>query len=172
MINIKSLYLSVFIVILSAGVIIPAPIALAERMMVVQVREAQIRSTPSFLGKISARAGYGEKLTIIADQKGWIKVRKNAPSTTEGWMHRSALSTVKVILKSSDKSTTGKPATQEVALAGKGFNENIERGYATEYQNLDYKWVDKMEKMTSNPEELAKFIANGSLSITNGGHDE
>jgi uncharacterized protein YgiM (DUF1202 family) len=172
MINIKSFYLSLFIVFLCAVVIMPAPIALAQRMMVVQVREAQIRSTPSFLGKITARVRYGEKLTVMAEQKGWMKVKKNATANIEGWVHGSTLSTVKVILKSGDQATTGKASNQEVALAGKGFNEKIEGGYATNHQNLDYKWVDKMEQLAPNPEELEKFIVNGSLSIENGGNDE
>lgn len=153
-------------------VLLSISIALAERMMRVQVREAQIRSTPSFLGKITARASYGEKMTVMAEQKGWMKVRKNASPVAGGWMHGSALTTVKIILKSGDQSTKGKASTQEVALAGKGFNEQIEGGYATNNQNLDYKWVDKMEKMVPNPEELEKFIVNGSLSIADGGNDE
>ena len=162
---------SFFLMFLSMTVLLSPSIALAEKMMLVQVREAQIRSTPSFLGKITARAGYGEKLTVMAEQKGWMKVKKNTPPA-QGWVHGSALSTVKVILKTGDKSTMGKTSTQEVALAGKGFNEKIEGGYATNHQNLDYKWVDKMEKLTPNPEELEKFIANGSLSIADGGNDE
>jgi hypothetical protein len=157
---------------LSMAFMLSSSTALAERMMVVQVREAQIRSTPSFLGKITARAGYGEKVIVMTEQRGWMKVRKSASPVAEGWMHGSALSTVRVILKSGDKSAMVKSSTQEVALAGKGFNEKIEGGYASNHQNLDYTWVDKMERLSPNPEQLEKFIVNGRLSIVNGGTDE
>lgn len=165
-------FFAVFVFILCTAILIPASMVQAQKMMIVQVRQAQIRSTPSFLGKIMARPIYGEKVIILAERKGWMKVKRNAAVKIEGWMHRSALSPVKVILKSGDQSTAGQSSTQEVALAGKGFNEQIEGGYAINHQDLDYSWVNKMEKISPSMEELEKFVINGSLAIENGGTDE
>ena len=87
-------------------------------------------------------------------------------------MHGSALSPVKLILRSGDQSQTGKASSREVALAGKGFNQKIEGGYALDHQNLNYGWVDKMEKISPDMEEVEKFVVNGSLSLENGGTNE
>lgn len=167
----KSLFLTVC-VFLSYTLILTSSMALEQRIMVVQVKEAQIRSTPSFLGKIMARSVYGEKVTVMTEKKGWMKVRKNAAPGVEGWVHGSALSAVKIILKSGDKSSARNSSNPEVALAGKGFNEKIEEGYATSHQTLNYSWVDKMEIISPKLEELEQFIVDGNLSIENGGNDE
>lgn len=172
MISPKTFFLTVFVFFSCMAILMPASSVQAQRVMVVQVKQAQIRSTPSFLGKIIARPAYGEKVTVLAEKKGWTKVKRTAAVKVEGWMHGSALSPVKIILRSGDRSTAGQSSSQEVALAGKGFNEKIEGGYAINHQELDYGWVNKMEKISPNMEELEKFVINGSLSIENGGTDE
>ena len=165
-------FLAVFVLVLSAITLIPASMVHAQKTMIVQVKQAQIRSTPSFLGKILARPAYGEKVTILTEKKGWMKVKRNTAVRVKGWMHSSALSPVKLILRSGDQSKTGQVSSQEVALAGKGFNQKIEGGYALDHQNLNYGWVDKMEKISPDMEEVEKFVINGSLSLENGGTNE
>lgn len=171
MIPAKSL-LAVFGFVLCTVLLLPVSTVQAQKMMIVQVKQAQIRSTPSFLGKVMARPVYGEKVTVLSEKKGWVKVKRNTAVTIEGWMHGSALSPVKLILRSGDQSKTGQVSSQEVALAGKGFNQKIEGGYALDHQNLNYGWVDKMEKISPGMEELEKFVINGSLSLENGGAND
>jgi len=56
-------------------------------------------------------------------------------------------------------SVTGK----EIALAGKGFNEEVEAQYRKSNKNLDYTWINQMETMKVSPEQVEDFIAGGNL---------
>jgi len=171
MIPTKSI-LAVFVFVIFTATLMPITPVQAQKTMIVQVKQAQIRSTPSFLAKIMARPAYGEKVTVLTEKKGWMKVKRNTAVRTEGWMHGSALSPVRVILKSGDQAKSWQSSAQEVALAGKGFNQKIEGEYALDHHNLDYAWVDKMEKISPDIEELEKFVIDGSLSLEEGGTDE
>ena len=41
----------------------------------VQVREAQLRATPSFLGKLTGACAYGTRVTVLETQGDWEKVQ-------------------------------------------------------------------------------------------------
>jgi hypothetical protein len=58
-------------------------------------------------------------------------------------------------------SGTGASAN-EVALAGKGFNKEVENAYKAG-GSLNYADVDKTEAITVSPEELLKFVTEGRL---------
>ena len=67
-----------------------------QKTMSVQVKEGQLRSTPSFLGKIIANPSYGDRVEIIQDQGTWKKV---AVGGLQGWMHATALTTKTIVLQ-------------------------------------------------------------------------
>ena len=48
-----------------------------------------------------------------------------------GWIHQSAL-TSKQIVMNSGAAVSSSANSQEIALAGKGFNEDVERQYGAE----------------------------------------
>ena len=48
--------------------------AAPQKTMSVQIKEGQVRSTPSFLGTIVAKLSYGERVEVIQDQGSWKKV--------------------------------------------------------------------------------------------------
>lgn len=148
------------------------PSVMAERIMAVQVKQSQIRATPSYLGKILARMSYGEKVSIISERAGWYKVKKMTVPAVVGWMNASSLANPRVVLKAGDKTVQGKTTTEEVALAGKGFNASIEKDYEKSKSNLDYTWVDKMEKISPTPEEVTAFLVEGNLSLGEGEYHE
>jgi len=160
-----------FIFILLGGFFVPE-FSMAERIMTVQVKATQVRTTPSFLGKMVARISYGEKVSVISTGKTWLKVKKVTAPAIVGWVHASALSTVKVTLKSGGKTAQGKASTKEVALAGKGFNENVEEDYAVNHPDLDFSGVDRMEKISPTMEDVEKFIMDGNLIIGKGASNE
>ena len=55
-----------------------------------------------------------------------------------------------------------------MALAGKGFNESVEKEYKAE-GNVDYTWVERMQQIVVSPDQLAAFINQGGLSSPEGG---
>lgn len=144
------------------------PSVMAERIMAVSVKQSQVRATPSYLGKILARLAYGDKVSILAEKGGWLKVKSVTAPSLVGWTNASALANPKVVLKAGTKTAESGAATGEVALAGKGFNAAIEKDYAKNNSALDYTWVDRMEKITPAPEAVEKFLVGGNLSVGEG----
>jgi len=74
-----------------------------------------------------------------------------------------------VTLKSGSQTAQGKASAREVALAGKGFNENVEEGYAVNHPDLDFSGVDRMERISPAMGDVEKFITDGNLTIWKGG---
>ena len=141
--------------------------AAPQKTMSVQIKEGQMRSTPSFLGGIVARLSYGEMVEILQDQGNWKKVA--ARGGTQGWMHASALTTKRIVLKAGAGDVQTSATSGEIALAGKGFSEEVEKQYKKLNRNLDYTWVDRMERFQVTPEQMQAFLRQGSVVPAEGG---
>ena len=135
------------------------------RQMSVTVKETQVRATPSYLGKILAVLAYGDRVDVLAEQSGWARV---IVSGREGWVHLSALTTKKIVLQSGSQDVGTGASSGEVALAGKGFNQEVEDKYKQD-NNLDYTWVDRMGGYTVTPEQVLAFLQEGDLNTEIGG---
>jgi hypothetical protein len=146
--------------ILAAALLLAAAAVFSAPMSVI-VKETQIRATPSYMGKILAPARYGDRLEVLEKQSGWAKVSLPA-GKGQGWVHLSALSTKQVALKAGDAAAAGGASSGEVALAGKGFNKEVEAQYRDETQ-LDYAWIDRMEGYRVSAEEIQVFLRDGGL---------
>lgn len=134
----------------------------AGQMRSVQVREGQLRSSPSFLGGITAQVSYGDRLEILEEKSGWIRVRDDAGRT--GWIHGSALTEKKVVLKAGGTDLTADASGEELALAGKGFNAEVEKTWRASNPEMDFDWVDRMEGWNVDAGEAADFLAKGSVT--------
>ena len=139
----------------------------SQKGLSVQVREGQLRSTPSFLGKIVAKPSYGERVTLLQDQGDWKKVA--IQGGVQGWMHASSLTTKKIILKAGTANVQTSATGGEIALAGKGFSEEVEKQYKNLNRNLDYAWINRMERFQVSPEEMQAFLKQGELVPAEGG---
>ena len=129
--------------------------------MSIQVRNGQLRATPSFLGKIVATAAYADAVEVQQQQGEWFQV-KNA-SGTSGWIHQSALSTKKIVLKAGSENVETAASGEELALAGKGFNSDVEADFKAKNKDVDFTWIDRMEKIKVNPQEMAVFLKEGDV---------
>jgi SH3-like domain-containing protein len=137
----------------SAGAALAAP-------MSVQVRSGKVRATPSQLGTVVASVDYGAVVQAEPLQKGWYPV--TMPDGTKGWLHESALSKKPIAMRAGASDAATGASSDEVALAGKGFNEQVEAKLRKE-GTLDYTWVDRMSAFESDPEGIRKFRAQGNL---------
>jgi uncharacterized protein YgiM (DUF1202 family) len=137
------------------------------KKMSINVKEAQVRATPSYLGKVLGPLAYGDQVQVLETQKGWVKV--SAPDKgLSGWVNESALTAKKVVL-SSGSGTAGQDASSgEVALAGKGFNSQIEAENRQD-TTFDYATVDRMEKIVVAPEAVSAFLQQGDLAAAKEG---
>ncbi len=131
-----------------------------QNMMSITVREAPVRATPSFLGRILTTLAYGDRVQVLSTRGDWVQVA--LPSGNgNGWLAASALTQKEIALKSGGNVSQG-ASSSEVALAGKGFNEQVEQQYQKE-TNLDYSEVNLMEKDTIPPDKLIAFLKAGGL---------
>lgn len=147
---------------ISVVCLITATAFAAPQTMSVQVRSGQVRSTPSFMGKVVADLGYGDQVITSEEQGGWIKVQVPGRGI-EGWMHGSALTSKKIELKAGTAGVKQAASGQELALAGKGFNKQVENEYKAKHPNMDFSWIDRMEKFQVNSNEMQKFLEQGGL---------
>jgi hypothetical protein len=153
--------------VLAAGAVFAADV----KQMSVTVKETPVRATPSFMGRILGTLKYTDRVTVLeqpaAATKGWLKVR-GPDGKLQGWAILSALQEKMIVLKAGTENVEQGASSGEVALAGKGFNESVEKEYKTEGK-LDYTWVDRMGQFVVTPEQLAAFISQGGLSSPEGG---
>lgn len=136
-------------------------------LMSVQVKEGQLRATPSFLGTITGQVAYGERVEALQQQGDWISVKNRSSQT--GWIHQSALNKKQVSLGAGSLGGPAGTTTQEIALAGKGFNADVESQYRKGHAGADYASVDRMESMRVSPTEITQFIKDGALKPSEGG---
>jgi uncharacterized protein YgiM (DUF1202 family) len=129
--------------------------------MTVQVSSAQLRDSPGIKGKLTAEVRYGEKVEVVEKGKGWIRVRTS--SKVLGWLQESALTEKNIVLTSGKQVKSG-ASSREVALAGKGFSEDIEREYRSDADlEKQFRWVDRMEGFVRPEMELQAFLSDGEL---------
>ncbi len=149
------------VMVLSGILAVTASWAAGDSKMSVQVREAQLRDKPSFLGKLLGTAEYGDRVDLQASQGDWLCV--NLPDGRSGWMHNSALTAQKVVLRAGEEQARLSASSDELALAGKGFNSDVEAQFKKNHQNIDFSMVDKMEKIKITPSEKNAFLKAGNL---------
>ena len=142
-----------------------AGLALGGAALTVQVRDGQVRATPSFLGKIVGTLHYGDRVTALDQNGDWNKVNT---ARIRGWMHRSALTKGNISLRAGESNAPLAASGDELALAGKGFNKQVESAFKAKNPQMDYAWVDRMETMKVSPEEMAQFLRQGGLSPQGG----
>ncbi|MBU2500098.1 MAG: SH3 domain-containing protein [bacterium] len=137
----------------------------AGEKMSVQVKTGQLRAKASFLGALTGEVAYGTRVDVVARQGAWVKV---SGSGKEGWIHESALTPKVVVMKAGDAPVGTGAGGDEVALAGKGFNSQVEEEYRKENREVDFTWVDRMEKFVISPQQAAAFLAEGSVGTEGG----
>jgi len=138
---------------ISAGAVFATP-------MSIQVRNCRVRATPSQLGAVIASVEYGAVVQAGAPQKGWYPVTTADGKT--GWLHESALSRKPVAIRAGTTNANTGVSSDEIALAGKGFNEQVEAKVRRDGK-LDYTWVDRMSAFSIGGDQIMKFRTQGHL---------
>lgn len=134
----------------------------AQKVMSIQVKESQLRATPSHLGKIVAKVSYGDRVTVSEERGDWKKVSLNKKS--QGWIHNSALTSKQIALRAGQGNVGTSVSSNEIALAGKGFSKEVEAQYRQNNKNLDYTWLNRMEAIKVSPNQMEDFIVVGRLT--------
>jgi uncharacterized protein YgiM (DUF1202 family) len=139
----------------------------AGQVMSVQVRTTNLRARPSFLGTTVSEMTYGTRVNLVSRQGPWVKV--TGPQGKTGWLHESALSEKDLAMVSGGTQAATGASGEEIALAGKGFNAQVEKEYRQQNADLDFSQVDRMEKIVITSEQAAAFLTAGLVTPTEGG---
>lgn len=140
----------------------------AVKMMSVQVKQGEVRATPYFLGKIVATLSYGDRVEVLGSKESWLRVSTQGKGVT-GWMHTSALSEKRIVLKAGGRDAQVAASGGELALAGKGFNADVEAEFKARNRNIDFSWIDRLQAVKVPPERIAAFLQEGGLASAQGG---
>jgi hypothetical protein len=131
----------------------------------VEVKEGQLRQSPSFLGRIVARVPFGTPVGVVREQGAWVEV---SAGQDHGWLHATALQGGGSALSAGG--AVGSSATSdEVALAGKGFDQAVEDTFRRQNPTLEFKVIDRMASFQVTPEEMRLFLSQGELPMASGG---
>lgn len=136
--------------------------ALSPGVYQVSVRETIVRERPSFLGKVLTSLTYGEKVKVVDSHGAWSFIEYTGSS--QGWIHTAAISSQKIELTRSDKGVDTSASNDEVALAGKGFNKEVEQQYIDQ-NSMDYSWIDYMETIEVDIVTLVEFTNEEALNL-------
>jgi len=136
----------------------------APKSITIVVKKTSVRADKQFFAPAVAEVNRLDKLDVLEESNGWFKVKVGAKT---GWVHKSAVGEAqkeKGVLSMFGGDDASKVSQDEVALAGKGFNEKVEKEYKKKNPKLDFTAVDKMEKITVKDDKIASFVKEGKLS--------
>ncbi len=139
---------------------VPA-LALVGDTVNISVKTARLRNAPGHLSAIIGHLSYTDEVTVLATRGDFCRVSGTGGT---GWLHRSAISQEDIGLKDSGRDAEIKADDEEVALAGRGFNQQVEERYRSQ-RGLSFEGVDQMEIRRVDSQALRSFIENGALTM-------
>jgi len=139
----------------------------ADTVVVVKIQTTAIRQNPQFFAPALLTLKTGDKLTKVGESNGWIQVK--TPSGIVGWIHSSAVEVPKLNLLAANDPMKTQAKASEVALAGKGFNQQVEDSYKTKHAELNFALVDRMLQVKIASNQIEAFLRQGRLGDFGGG---
>ena len=127
--------------------------------MYVATKTTALKSSTGFFARTNATLNYGDRVTVLRVSGKFVEVRSAANSSLTGWTPAANLSTRQLV-----SGNTSSVTASEVALAGKGFNQEVENAYKTQ-GSLNYTDVDRVESLSVSENDLRQFIEEGRLSM-------
>lgn len=121
----------------------------------VLVQETSLRKRAQSYAPSVGTARLGQKFESAGLESGFHK-------TSSGYIHASAVTERKVKLGSAD-SVGGSASSEEVTLAGKGFNAQVEKSYGDKNGSANFAAVNAMERRSVAEGALFEFLRAGGL---------
>lgn len=126
----------------------------------VSIKSVTLKSSTGFFSSTKGNLALGDQVTVVKVQGKNVEVRSVKSSNIAGWTSSANFSTRQVVAGAASTATA-----KEVALAGKGFNQEVENSYKDHQGNLNYADVDKIEAININENELKRFLEEGRLKM-------
>lgn len=128
--------------------------------LTIKIRDSKLRSGPKLWTPAVRDLKFGDQLVAQGTEAGWFKVR--TASGAAGYVHPSAVTDRKVVLASKNTAQASVDAS-DVVLAGKGFNKEIEREFAQNNPESNFKAVDQVAALRIPDQDLVRFLRDGKL---------
>lgn len=141
--------------------------AFAQEQMSVQVKESAVRETPQTLGKVAAVISYGQRVRIL-EKSGqyWVKIQTASQPPVTGWVRTSELTSKKLNLSTSTAPPrVGHATAEEIAMAGKGLDMEVENRHKSTNNTRGYQLLEKIDAGQSynvSLQEAETFKRQGS----------
>lgn len=132
-----------------------AAAAAAASTITVLVQETALRKRAQSYAPSVGTARLGQKLEASGLESGFYK-------TGSGYIHASAVTERKVKTGSAG-SVGGTASAEEVTLAGKGFNAQVEKSYGEKNGAANFAAVNAMERRSVPETALFDFLRSGGL---------
>lgn len=123
----------------------------------VSVKTLTLKSTTGFFASNKGVLNYGDRVTVLQVSGKFVEVRSADNSSITGWTPSANLSAKQIV-----SGNTASVSAKETALAGKGFNQEIEDVYKTQGK-LNYADVDRTEALKVSDANLRRFLEEGKL---------
>ncbi len=136
----------------------------AAETLIVKIQTTQLRRNPQFFSPGVATLKAGDRLEKLGEAAGWIQVR--TPSGATGWVHGSAVAPPRTQLLAGSADMKTQATANEVTLAGKGFNKQVEDSYRAQNPSVSYVWVDRMVQQRVAMAEIQDFLKRGLLNVS------
>jgi uncharacterized protein YgiM (DUF1202 family) len=125
----------------------------------VAVKTLNLKSSTGFFASNRGALNYGDRVTVIQVNGKYVEVRSVVNSSLTGWTPSANLSAKQII-----SGNTNVASASEVALAGKGFNQEVEDSYK-KTGTMNYADVDRTETITVQETTLRRFLEEGRLAM-------
>lgn len=125
----------------------------------VTTRENAVRGDCRFFAPVKLKVSLGDQLTVKGRKGDWYLVSAKG---VNGCIHKSAVE-ARSFASAGRGAASGGTSADEVSLAGKGFNPQVEAGYRKSGKNLNYAAVDEISRSSVSEKSLESFVLQGGL---------
>ena len=125
----------------------------------VTTRENAVRGECRFFAPVKLKVSLGDLLTVKGRKGDWYLVSAKG---VNGCIHKSAVET-RSFAAAGRGAASGGTSADEVSLAGKGFNPQVEAGYRKSGKGLNYAAVDEISRIQVGEKALEAFVLQGGL---------
>lgn len=124
----------------------------------INAKSVPLKSGTGFFARTVGTLQYGDTVTVLQVNGKWVEVQSGG--RVSGWTAQTNVTTKRIAAAGG----AGTASSREVAMAGKGFNEEVEQVYR-ESGGIDYSGVDAVEALRVSDDDLLRFITEGRLSM-------
>jgi hypothetical protein len=154
--------MNILISIVSLLIFVLASVPVHASTLRVVTKENAIREYCKFFSPVKLKVRYNDRLDAISKEGDWFRVRFKG---IKGCIHKTAVEEKTFTFSGILGSRTQAASSDEVALAGKGFNPEVENSFKSKYPELNFQTIDMIEKYKIPEDKLLRFIKSGGLNL-------